>query len=76
MSTIAANTLDLGSFDLEASNIDDFADLQVISLADAIAMPETGASSLISSCCGACSCCGSTSCCGVPTLPPPDTTAA
>jgi thiazolylpeptide-type bacteriocin precursor len=61
MSTVS---LDLSSFDLDASDLDDFADLQVVSLGDAMAMPETGASSGISSC-NSCSCCGSTSCCSV-----------
>ncbi|MEL6528318.1 MAG: thiazolylpeptide-type bacteriocin [Pseudomonadota bacterium] len=40
----------------------DFADLEVVALGDAMAMPETGASSGISSC-NSCSCCASTSCC-------------
>jgi len=42
----------------------DFADLEIVSLSDAMAMPETGASSGISSC-NSCSCCASTSCCSV-----------
>jgi thiazolylpeptide-type bacteriocin precursor len=61
MSTVA---LDLSTFDLDASDLGDFADLQVVSLGDAMAMPETGASSGISSC-NSCSCCASTSCCSV-----------
>lgn len=65
MSTVEVTKFDLSSFDLDAGNIDDFADLRVLSLADAMAMPETGASSGVSSC-GACSCCGSTSCCAIP----------
>ncbi|MHB8462045.1 MAG: thiazolylpeptide-type bacteriocin [Vulcanimicrobiaceae bacterium] len=54
------------SFDLSALqfNSNDFADLQVVSLSDAMAMPETGASSGISSC-NSSSCCASTSCCSV-----------
>ena len=61
-------TLDLSSFDLDANDLGDFADLQVVTLGDAMAMPETGASSGISSC-NSCSCCGSTSCCSVNVLP-------
>ena len=55
---------DLGSLRMQADDLSDFADLQVVSLADAMAMPETGASSGISSC-NSCSCCASTSCCKV-----------
>ena len=54
-------TFDVDSFDL-ASDMSDFADLEVVALGDAMAMPETGASSGISSC-NSCSCCASTSCC-------------
>jgi thiazolylpeptide-type bacteriocin precursor len=58
------NALDLNAFDLSVTDLGDFADLQVVSLGDAMAMPETGASSGISSC-NSCSCCASTSCCSV-----------
>jgi len=58
------NALDLNALDLTVADAGDFADLQVVSLGDAMAMPETGASSGISSC-NSCSCCGSTSCCSV-----------
>jgi thiazolylpeptide-type bacteriocin precursor len=61
---MSTGTLDLSSFDLNVSDLGDFADLQVVSLGDAMAMPETGASSGISSC-NSCSCCASTSCCSV-----------
>lgn len=64
MSTQTASTLDLSSFDLNIGDLGDFADLEVVSLGDAMAMPETGASSGISSC-NSCSCCVSTSCCSV-----------
>ena len=64
MSTLATSSLDLSSFDLNVSDLGDFADLQVVSLGDAMAMPETGASIGISSC-NSCSCCGSTSCCSI-----------
>lgn len=55
---------DLESFDLSADSVADFADMEVVALRDALAMPETGASSGISSC-NSCSCCASTSCCSV-----------
>jgi len=61
---MSTGTLDLSSFDINVSDLGDFADLQVVSLGDAMAMPETGASSGISSC-NSCSCCLSTSCCSV-----------
>jgi len=61
---MSTGTLDLSSFDVNVSDLGDFADLQVVSLGDAMAMPETGASSGISSC-NSCSCCLSTSCCSV-----------
>jgi len=61
---MSTGTLDLSSLDLNVSDLGDFADLQVVSLGDAMAMPETGASSGISSC-NSCSCCLSTSCCSV-----------
>jgi thiazolylpeptide-type bacteriocin precursor len=61
---MSTGTLDLSSFDLNVSDLGDFADLQVVSLGDAMAMPETGASSGISSC-NSSSCCASTSCCSV-----------
>jgi len=64
MSTQTASTLDVSSFDLNIGDLGDFADLEVVSLGDAMAMPETGASSGISSC-NSCSCCVSTSCCSV-----------
>jgi hypothetical protein len=67
MAAQAIGTLDLSSFDLNLGDLGDFSDLQVVSLGDAMAMPETGASSGVSSC-GACSCCGSTSCCAIPNL--------
>ncbi|MEL6528317.1 MAG: thiazolylpeptide-type bacteriocin [Pseudomonadota bacterium] len=51
----------MSQFD-ESFELSDFADLEVIALGDAMAMPETGASSAISSCASG-SCCGSTSCC-------------
>lgn len=56
-----ALNFDVDTFDL-ASEMSDFADLEVVALGDAMAMPETGASSGISSC-NSCSCCASTSCC-------------
>lgn len=61
---MSTGTLDLNSLDLNVSDLNDFADLQVISLGDAMAMPETGASSGVSSC-NSSSCCASTSCCSV-----------
>jgi|SwirhisoilCB2_FD_contig_41_14875219_length_450_multi_10_in_0_out_0_2 thiazolylpeptide-type bacteriocin precursor len=61
---MSTGTLDLSSFDLNVNDLGDFADLQVVSLGDAMAMPETGASSGISSC-NSSSCCASTSCCSV-----------
>ena len=61
---MSTGTLDLNSLDLNVSDLGDFADLQVVSLGDAMAMPETGASSGISSC-NSSSCCASTSCCSV-----------
>ena len=54
-------SFDIGSLDI-SSEMDDFADLEVVALGDAMAMPETGASSGVSSC-NSCSCCASTSCC-------------
>jgi len=54
--------LELGSLELSNEDLGDFADLEVVALGDAMAMPETGASSGISSC-NSCSCCASTSCC-------------
>jgi len=59
--------LDLNALDLSLADPGEFADLQVISLGDTLAMPETGASSGSSSCVS-CSCCASTSCCAVPNL--------
>ena len=53
--------LDLNALDL-GEDMGDFADLEVVALGDAMAMPETGASSGISSC-NSCSCSASTSCC-------------
>jgi hypothetical protein len=64
MAAQAIGTLDLSSFDLSVGDFGDFADLQVVSTGDAMAMPETGASSASSSC-NSCSCCASTSCCSV-----------
>jgi thiazolylpeptide-type bacteriocin precursor len=55
---------DLSSFNLNPEDLGDFADLEVVALSDAMAMPETGASSGISSC-NSCSCCASTSCCRI-----------
>ena len=52
------------AFDLTFDDFEDFAGLEVITLGDAMAMPETGASSGSSSC-GSSSCCGSTSCCSI-----------
>lgn len=52
---------DLFSFDISEVDGFDLDDLQILSVADALALPETGASSVIGSC-GACSCCGSSSC--------------
>lgn len=40
----------------------DLDDIQVTTVRDAVAIPETGASTGVSSC-DSCSCCGSTSCC-------------
>lgn len=56
--------MDVLAFDLNVAGLGDFADLEVVSLGDAMAMPETGASSGVSSC-NSCSCCVSTSCCSV-----------
>jgi thiazolylpeptide-type bacteriocin precursor len=64
LSHISHVEFDLGAFDLDAGGLGDFADLEVVALGDAMAMPETGASSGISSC-TSCSCCASTSCCSV-----------
>ena len=64
MVKISKTEFDLNSFDLGIEDLGDFADLQVVALGDAMAMPETGASSGISSC-NSCSCCASTSCCSV-----------
>ncbi|GAA3427338.1 thiazolylpeptide-type bacteriocin [Streptosporangium sandarakinum] len=50
-------TADFGLADLDLSS------LQVTAMRDAVALPETGASSGSSSC-GGCSTCGSSSCCG------------
>lgn len=61
---MATGTLDLSTFDINVSDVDDFADLKVISLNDVVLMAETGASSASSSCTSS-SCCGSTSCCSV-----------
>jgi thiazolylpeptide-type bacteriocin precursor len=47
--------IDVGSVGIEG--------LEVITTSDALALPETGASSGTSSC-GSCSTCGSSSCCG------------
>jgi len=64
MTSQTMNALDLNAFDLSVADLGDFADLEVVSLGDAMAMPETGASSGVSSC-NSCSCCASTSCCSV-----------
>jgi thiazolylpeptide-type bacteriocin precursor len=56
--------------DLDLSDLDVDA-LSITTVRDALALPETGASSGSSSC-SACSCCGSCSCCcgsGDPTVP-------
>jgi len=58
----SVHNLDLQSLELGGDDLGDFADLEVVTLGDAMAMPETGASSGISSC-NSCSCCASTSCC-------------
>ncbi|SDD84384.1 thiazolylpeptide-type bacteriocin [Aquimonas voraii] len=54
------NAIGFDDIDVESMNIDG---LEVVSLKDALALPETGASSGISSC-NSCSTCGSTSTCG------------
>ncbi|WP_026928609.1 thiazolylpeptide-type bacteriocin [Glycomyces tenuis] len=53
-------------FDFEGLDLDDlsFDAIEVATVRDAVAMPETGASSAISSC-DSCSCCGATSCCSL-----------
>jgi len=53
---------DLIHFDMgdEMDNLD-LSDIEVLSISDAMALPETGASSLSSSC-NSSSCCGSSSC--------------
>ena len=64
MNMIDSHSFDLNAFELSAEDLGDFAKLEVVTLGDAMAMPETGASSGISSC-NSCSCCASTSCCSV-----------
>lgn len=54
---------DVLNFDVSSSEIDgfDLNDLEILSVSDALALPETGASSAVSSC-NSCSSCGSSSC--------------
>lgn len=53
----------INNFDFDAIDVDnlDIAGLEVVTLKEAMALPETGASSGISSC-NSCSSCGSSSC--------------
>jgi Thiopeptide-type bacteriocin precursor len=64
MNMFDSQSFDLNAFELSAEDLGDFAKLEVVTLGDAMAMPETGASSGISSC-NSCSCCASTSCCSI-----------
>jgi thiazolylpeptide-type bacteriocin precursor len=52
---------DVLNFDVSEIDGFDLNDLEVLSVSDALALPETGASSAISSC-NSCSSCGSSSC--------------
>ncbi len=56
----------LNDFDFDTIDLDglDIAGLEVVTLREAMALPETGASSGISSC-NSCSSCGSSSCVGM-----------
>jgi thiazolylpeptide-type bacteriocin precursor len=53
---LALDGLDLSDLSLDV--------VEIATVRDAVALPETGASSGISSC-DSCSCCGSSSCCSV-----------
>lgn len=53
-----AMSFDFGDLNLDAAGLKD---IEVLSVSDALALPETGASSASSSCTSS-SCCGSSSC--------------